>query len=113
MGREVDTGVFADVFEQPDQYAGGDFSFSTNYYDYTVVNNTTGAVKGYNYDVGTKLAISGVTAAYDDGTHTPAKTIDGDDSSYWINNNTKASGVIHVRSWFRAYSQGSQTAARR
>jgi hypothetical protein len=71
-----------------------DFRFITNYYDYTVANYTTGEVKGYNYDVGTKLAVSGVTAAYDDGTNSPGKTVDGNDSTYWINNNTKASGVI-------------------
>jgi hypothetical protein len=78
----------------PGSTPSADFRFSTNYYDYMEANYTTGEVKGYNYDVGTKLAVSGVTAAYDDGTNTPGKTIDGNDSTYWINNNTKASGVI-------------------
>lgn len=71
-----------------------DFSFSTNYYDYVTMNETTGEVKGHHYDIGTLLPVAGVSAAYDNGVNVPGNVADGSDATYWINDNTQAGGVL-------------------
>ncbi|WP_168120032.1 discoidin domain-containing protein [Paenibacillus sp. HB172176] len=71
-------------------YFNSDTDLTTNYYDYVTIDDTTGDVIGYDYDIGHKLAIAGATAP----TGTAGNSYDGNMTTKWMNDNQLGTATI-------------------
>ncbi len=65
---------------------------TVNYYDYTIVNETTGTVEGYHYDHGQQLAVTNVFVP--GSTESLAALIDGNEATIWNNANNASKKEI-------------------